>query len=62
MTNTDRERQRVTDAVTVAHLAGIDETEIYRLVQTGMATASRIEAARTPIDWDSLPTIGSIPV
>jgi len=59
MTTTDRERQRVIDSVTVAFLAGIDEAEIRCLVQTGLDAAGRIEAARAPIDWDSLPTIGS---
>jgi len=56
---TDRERQRVIDVVTVASLSGIDEAEMYRLVRVGLAAAGRIEAARAPIDWDSLPTIGS---
>ena len=59
MTTTDRERQRVIDTVTMASLAGIGETEIYQLVHAGLATASRIEEARMPINWDSLPTIGS---
>lgn len=60
MTTTDRERQRVIDAVTTAALDGIDETEMYRLVRAGIEAASRIEAARAPIDWDNLPTIGSV--
>lgn len=60
MTTTDRERQRVIDAVTMAHLAGIDEAEMLRLVRTGLDAAGRIEAARAPIDWDNLPTIGSL--
>lgn len=62
MTTTDRERQRqrVIDAVTVARLDGIDETEMYRLVRAGLDAADLIEAARTPIDWDNLPTIGSL--
>lgn len=59
MTTTDRERQRVIDAVTMARLAGIGEEEIYQLVRAGLQAAGRIEAARAPIDWDSLPTIGS---
>jgi hypothetical protein len=56
---TDRERQRVIDAVTMASLDGAGEEEIYQLVHVGLAAAGRIEAARAPIDWDSLPTIGS---
>lgn len=59
---TDRERQRVIDVVTVARLDGIDEAEIYRLVRAGLDAAGRIEEARTPIDWDNLPTIGSLAV
>jgi hypothetical protein len=60
MTTTDRERQRVIDAVTMASLAGIGEAEIYQLVSAGMGVAGKIEAARVPIDWDHLPTIGSV--
>jgi hypothetical protein len=60
MTTTDRERQRVIDAVTMAALDGIDEAEMYRLVRAGLDAAGRIEAARVPIDWDNLPTIGSL--
>lgn len=60
MTTTDRERQRVIDAVTMAYLAGIDEAEMLRLVRAGLDAAGRIEAARAPIDWDNLPTIGSL--
>lgn len=56
----DRERQRVIDAVTMAYLAGVDEAEMYQLVHAGLDAASRIEAARAPIDWDNLPTIGSL--
>jgi hypothetical protein len=59
MTTTDRERQRVIDAVTMASIAGVGEKEIYQLVRAGLVAAGRIEAARAPIDWDSLPTIGS---
>jgi hypothetical protein len=59
MTVTDRERQRVIDVVTVASLDGIDEAEMYRLVRAGLDAAGRITAARVPIDWDALPTIGS---
>jgi len=57
---TDRERQRVIDSVTMAHLAGIGEAEILVLVRAGLDAAGRIEAARAPIDWDNLPTIGSL--
>lgn len=60
MTTTDRQRQRVVDAVTMARLDGIDEAEIRQLVQAGLDAAGRIEAARAPIDWDNLPTIGSL--
>lgn len=60
MTTTDRQRQRVVDAVTTARLDGISETEIRQLVQAGLDAASRIESARAPIDWDNLPTIGSL--
>lgn len=59
MTTTDRERQRVIDVVTMACLDGVDETEMYQLVRAGLDAAGRIEAARAPIDWDNLPTIGS---
>lgn len=60
MTTTDRDRQRVIDAVTVARYAGIGEDEIYDLVQAGLDAADRIEAARAPTNWDNLPTIGSL--
>jgi len=60
MTTTDRERQRVIDAVNMARYAGIGEGEIYDLVRAGLDAADRIEQARTPIDWDNLPTIGSL--
>lgn len=60
MTPTDRERQHVIDVVTMAALDGIDETEMYRLVRAGLDAAGRIEAARAPIDWNNLPTIGSL--
>lgn len=56
---TDRQRQRVIDVVAVAALDGIDEEEMYRLVRAGLDAAARIAAARAPIDWDTLPTIGS---
>lgn len=58
--NTDRERQRVIDVVTVARLDGIDEAEILRLVNAGLDAAGKIKEARQPIDWDNLPTIGSL--
>lgn len=57
---TDRKRQRVIDVVTVARLDGIDEAEILRLVNAGLDAAGKIEKARQPIDWDNLPTIGSL--
>lgn len=62
MTTNDRERQRqrVIDVVTMAALDGIDETEMRQLVRAGMEAAHRIKAARAPIDWDNLPTIGSL--
>jgi hypothetical protein len=59
MTATRREMQRIVDAVTMACLDGVDEAEIQRLVRLGLDAAGRIQAARVPIDWDALPTIGS---
>ena len=59
MTANDRVRQRVIDAVTMAAIEGVTEAEITELVRAGLATAGRINDARTPIDWNNLPTIGS---
>ena len=58
-TTTDRVRQRVIDAVTMAALDGVDETEIAVLVSSGLDAAGRITDARRPVDWANVPTIGA---
>lgn len=59
MTTLDRRSQSVVDSVTMALLDGVDEATIHQLVRAGIDAAARIEAARAPIDWEHLPTIGS---
>jgi hypothetical protein len=55
-----RARQRVMDVVTAARIAGLGEEEISLLVRAGLDIANKCREAQRAINWDELPTIGSI--
>lgn len=61
MTSTpERAANKVCASVTAAVLADVPEAEINRQVAAGIETARSILAARQPIDWGNIPTLGSV--